>query len=622
MEHGHDGIVLVGGVVVKDKVEIVLCLSLGGPDVVPVLIVGPEAAYGLAGPAVGGQLHGFGRVGLGVGVGMDLQIGLGAKLLVAAEQTVAVEPLGVFLAGGNGVCPLLGLLVQQDQCAVVVLVHDLDAAVLDQILAEGLNSQVDPAVGAGEAGEVVLVLRLADGHVLGLIVVAEDAAPDLDVGGVDELGLEAGGAGLGLVVVVEDLHAAGLGLTQLHGGFLVYGLAVHHLCGVTAVGLHHDLGGKLAAKLGADKVEDVGAAEALKGAAIDVGVTALHLAAVKGRHGAGVVDHLHHGVSGVGGGAVALKVASVGHEGGAVAHLDHGAEDVFDAEGVLVLAHHAGDLLAQVEDLAHHAHDAVLGHGGVDDVLPAVGQLGILVVLAGFLLVGPVLVAVGLAGLLLVHGFQGGILADRAVLGVLLGSVGAVLLAGGAGAVAAIVVIAGIFVIIVHVGGFFRYQQILVLGAGHVDARGVLGHADAQLHCRADGLPQLGPGEIALVEGPLVAGLKVAAVDHQVSFCHVKEIPGGVGVDFVFKGVHPPGGKGDQAGALAVFSLPSPGGGVDDGKGGPIQDSEGDAVVVHGLVPLGGIIVPVGVIADLDLMSVQVQNLIRSDLHGHPLRFP
>ena len=117
--------------------------------------------------------------------------------------------------------------------------------------------------------------------------------------------------------------------------------------------------------------------------------------------GAGDGGDFDDGVSGVGCVAVALEGAAVGHEGALVAHVHHRAEDLVGDAGLGVIAEHADDPLHQGEGAVHHARDAALVYGLVDDVLPLLGQLGLGVVLAGLLVVLLVGVFLG-AGLALV----------------------------------------------------------------------------------------------------------------------------------------------------------------------------------------------------------------------------
>ena len=633
VEVQHDGPAVGVVRVVKDEVEVVLRLAGGGADVV--LVVGPELRALLARAVIRRQLHGVGRVGLGR-VWIDRQVVLGAQLAVAAEEAVVIQALGKGAARGLHRRLLLAAVVQQHQGAGAVVIHDLDAAVPDQILAEGLHAQVHAAWGAGELAEVVVIVIgipvLPDGHIHHVVEAAEGAAADLHVGGVHRDGHEGVpgrlvGGQLILIIEVQHLHATGLAGLELL--VLVDPVAVHVL---------HRLAGVLGRLGDVDHVEDVGAVVRLEQAIVDVHHAALGLTAVPVLL-AVQLHHLDGGVAGVGGAAVAHKGAAVGHEAAVAAHPDHGALDGLGHPGLLILAAHADDAVHQVEGAVHHVADGALVDHLVHHVLLGLGQGGLGVVLG--LAVGSGLVlpvrgtgaAAGVVGRVGLHlalfhrllaagtgvvlALGGGVQHGVALLGV---QVLAVAVHHGlAAAVGAVVVFAAAAPVVkgVHVG--LLLQQVRIGCRGYADARGVLRHVDAQFHRIADDGAQLLPGEVALELVLLAPGLEGAAVDDQVAVVHMEHVPGGVGRDVIAVGVHHVAGELDSALALAVGALFPPGRGVDDGQRGALGDLEGHAVVVLLVGRLVWIVVSaVGVVPDVQGVAVQVQHLVPGDDHGLP----
>ena len=629
-----------------------ILLRVGEDRLTDVLLV---AAPGLAqqllslGTVEGPELEGMGGVDSS-SVGIDFQVSLVAQLRVAAEEAVVI---GAVVGG----VVILHPVVQQDHGAVAVPVVDLDAAVPNHVLAVGLDAQVDGAGGAGELGEVVgIVVPLVgirlEAHHHDLVVVAEGAAADHHVLGADGDGLHLG-IGLLLVRMLADILGIG-GILRL---IVEEELAVAH---GLLIGQGHRLGHDVAAVdvplilldlhvvHGADHVEHVGAAVGLKGAAVYV-----HLAAVVlvGHVGVGgvLLGDLDDGVAGVGGGAVALEGAAVDHQGAGVVHVGHRALDHVGDAGAFVRAEQSHDAVHQVEGAVHHGHDLVLVDDGVHDLLFRLGDLGVLVILAGLLVVGLVLALLGALALAV---------GDLAVLGVLgfadgLGAagvgVGAALLIGrvlGGHVRAALAVLlhrGGVDVVLAAVitgDDVLRLeglQQILVGGLSRTDAGGVLGDADAQPHRAADDVFQLGPGEVLFQLVLLAAGLVDAAVNHQRAV-HVEQVAGGEEVHVVLMGIHHPGDELDAAGlsdrseviviralradviALVIGTLVGPGARVDDGEGGALVDREHHGLVMLGMGALTVVAVaPVGAVRHLQFVAVQIQHLVGGDLNGLPL---
>ena len=427
VEVGHDHV--VGRVcIVVHKVEVALGLGHGGADVVTLGIVLPELIGRLFIVLIGGKLHG----GRGVGhslVGHDLQILLGPQLNTGAEHTIVIQARILDSSG------FLGALVKQHQRTVTIGVDDLDAAVLNEVVAEGLGAQVHAAGGAGELAEMLFVPGLLDRHIPQVIIAAEGAAADLDVGGVNGGKWEIRIFDVLLIFVTQDLQLVGLLLGE---DFFFYGA-------VAVLILHHTVD-SLGTVVGLDHVEDVGAGIGIEGAAVDIGHAALELGLVLGPPG-GQAGALNDGIAGIGGGAVAIEGAAIADKDAVVADGDNRALDGLADLGAAVVGEELLDAFCQLKAAVHHTHNLVLVEEGLDHIILPIGQLGILVALGGAVLAvvaggaalwRGILAAVGdglvLVVLLLLDGLVAagiGVLLGRllgCVLLLLLGGVGAILL--------------------------------------------------------------------------------------------------------------------------------------------------------------------------------------------------
>ena len=80
---------------------------------------------------------------------------------------------------------LILALIKQDECAVAVFVHDLDASVLNQLVVEGLNAEIHRAHRAGELREMIILALSLGRDVHEVIEAAEHTAAHLHIRGVD-----------------------------------------------------------------------------------------------------------------------------------------------------------------------------------------------------------------------------------------------------------------------------------------------------------------------------------------------------------------------------------------------------------------------------------------------------
>ena len=539
------------------------------------------------------------------GVGLELRVGInrvirfGAQLTVAAEQAVVIKPLPV--------CLLAALLIEQNERAGAVLVADLDASVLNEIGIEGADAQIDGAHCAGEFAEVLIILVLPRCDIHEVIIAAEQTAAHLNVRGVDRDQLIRLAVYEVLLILVIEHFDIRCFLVVERNRNRMRRIAARIFDRVRSAGADRD------------HIEHICAVICFKCAAVDIRQTAGVFAVVKVLRRRGIHMHLHNAVAGVLRGAVALVGAAVGDKGAVIADTDHGALDALCHAGFVIRRKQARDAGCQRKRTVNDAHDAFLVGRLLHDFIFSLGELCVGIVLCVFLVIGFVFGFLVLV-LLFADGRFAVVLAAGAFLLVCFLRDGILILAvalnDGLGVALLVVVFTRIAVF-----GKCRlaergFEHILICSGCGVQTRGIFCHIDAHLHSRADDGLQLAHREAALQLILLSARLEGAAVDHKIAVVDMEQIACRVELDIIFVGVDHVACKADAAGAL-----PAPGRGVDDRQGRAVFDLNAGRkmrILDRVLVLVSLCVIHIAVIADLELVTVEVEHLVLGDDHRFP----
>ena len=562
----HDRVIQLA-VTLQLNIEIILCLAIGGADIVPVLfkflvrIVIKKGLGRLIVIIIGAERHRARCADLRIIVRVNIKIVLVAQLQVAAEQTVVIE---TFIA-----CFLFAALVHEYECAVAVAVGDLDSAVLNQLLAEGIGAEIDHAGRAGEFAEMRIVILVSDSNVLQVIEAAECTAAHLHVCSVDRHRLDIfAGIEIKLILIIEN---------QIAGGFfdaqrfrLRFTLAVADPC---CRGLVQHIG--------THEVKDIRAAVAFKETVIDIGDASHILPLIPGFRRAWCIDNLNNRIAGVRRGAVAHVFAAVGDKGAVCADLDDRTHDCLRDTALFVRAAHFGNLITQTECAVHDLADRGSVGCLVDNIILRFGKLCFLalLVLVGFrcsVLVGLIRLLAALLAVLCSFFF---LFADSLVpfllgirilhLGLIMQIAGfAVLLYDIGFTLGKVFVLGAVCLRLLIFGRAVLYlsdlfKDIVILSRSKIDTGCVFRDADSHFNGGADRGQQLAPGEIVLDADLSSARLEGAAVDDQIAVVDIEHISGRIHVNIMVKGIDHIAGEFERSGTLAVV-LTAPCRGVDD----------------------------------------------------------